>query len=278
MFGGQSIWSSGFTLTLLYNEGSFERGTPCEMIRSFFQMLSTYDGRVGPAFTVNKGTTDWGTYLNLFETQKLPIFDIGWLADFADADNFIRLYMHSNGDFSYFQNYTLTNGWGGTRGSNYVTLNKDMLIEKAFTTPDGLDRARMYADLESIYISDCPSFPIPTPTSRKWCQYWVKGWYYNAMYPSDYFYALWKHDDCWFDISGTTRGVSDGIVNMRDISWLITHFNAKPPEAGKALDLKWIGMYGANGCVDPYGDRTCNMRDITGAILHFNHKNNTLTP
>jgi hypothetical protein len=65
---------------------------------------------------------------------------------------------------------------------------------------------------------------------------------------------------------------------MRDIQYLIIRFNAKAPRTGQPLDSKWVGVYGANGAVDPYGDRTCNMRDIQGAILHFGHQNNTLTP
>ena len=88
---------------------------------------------------------------------------------------------------------------------------------------------------------------------------------------------MWKADDCWFDVNGPTMGVSDGIVNMRDIQYLIIHFNAKASVPGKP-DPKWVGVYGANGAVDPSGDRTCNMRDIQGAILHFNHKQNTSTP
>jgi hypothetical protein len=59
---------------------------------------------------------------------------------------------------------------------------------------------------------------------------------------------------------------------------LILRFNAKASDPEKQLDSKWVGVYGANGAVDPYGDRVCNMRDIQGAILHFGHQNNTLTP
>ena len=116
------------------------------------------------------------------------------------------------------------------------------------------------------------------PEMTKWLWYWVKGWYYNPMYPGDYYYPIWKTDDCWFDVSGLPPGVSDGIVNMRDIQYLIMRFNAKAPVPGVAPDPRWVGVYGANGCVDPSGDRTCNMRDVQGAILHFNHKQNTLTP
>ena len=127
-------------------------------------------------------------------------------------------------------------------------------------------------------MTDCPSFALEQPYIRKWCNYWVKGWYYNALYPSSYFYTMWKQDDCWFDATGPTMGVSDGVVNMRDIQYLIIHFNAKAPIPGKPLDSKWVGVYGANGAVDPDGDRLCAMRDLQGTIIHFNHRMNTSTP
>jgi hypothetical protein len=65
---------------------------------------------------------------------------------------------------------------------------------------------------------------------------------------------------------------------MRDISYLITHFLAKAPAPGESLDTKWVGVYGANGCVDPSGDRVCNMRDIARCIVHFNHRRDTGVP
>jgi ABC-type transport system substrate-binding protein len=281
-FGGQNVWDTGFTLTWAYTGGASPSRIICEIIRDFFfNTLSTYDGRTGPPFTINVASSDWSTYLNYIRDFKLPLFEIDWLADFADAENFLRPYMQSDGVDGYFagfQNYTLDNGWNSTRGANYPSLDKDQLIDLALVTPDGPDRAKMYADLENIYMNDCPSFPICQPYIRRWCQYWVKGWYYNALYPSSYFYTMWKQDDCWFDVNGPTMGVSDGIVNMRDIQYLILRFNAKASVPEKPLDSKWVGVYGANGAVDPYGDRVCNMRDIQGAILHFGHQNNTLTP
>jgi len=66
--------------------------------------------------------------------------------------------------------------------------------------------------------------------------------------------------------------VPDDVTNMRDVTYLLLHFNAKAPEPGKTPDPKWVGTYGFGG-VDPYGDRICNMRDITFTILHFNHRN-----
>ena len=253
---GKSLWDAGFTITLTYNEGNTQRQIACLMIQSFFQSL-------GSQFVVNVVSITWDAYLDAFEAYQLPIWSIGWLADFADADNFARPYMHSYGDFAYFQNYTAANGWG---------TRKDQLIDTALSTPDGSARAALYKELQQIYYNDAPSLPIDIPVGRRWCWYWVKGWYYNALYPAQYYYSMYKEDTCWYNISGPTPGVPDDVTNMRDVTYLLLRFNVKAPEPGKPVDPKWVGTYGYGG-IDPYGDRICNMRDVTFTILHFNHKN-----
>jgi peptide/nickel transport system substrate-binding protein len=253
---GKSLWDAGFTITLAYNEGNTQRQIACLMIKDFFESL-------GSQFVVNVVSITWDAYLDAFEAFQLPIWSIGWLADFADADNFARPYMHSYGDFAYFQNYTSWNGYG--------TL-KDQLIDQALSTPDGPARAALYKQLQQIYYNDAPFLPIDIPIGRRWCWYWVKGWYYNALYPAQYYYSMYKEDTCWYNISGPTPGVPDDVTNMRDVTYLLLHFNAKAPEPGKAPDPRWVGTYGVGG-VDPYGDRVCNMRDVTFTILHFNHRN-----
>jgi peptide/nickel transport system substrate-binding protein len=274
IFNATSVWDSGFTLTLAYNTGNTQRQIACQQLANFFATLSTYGGRVGPAFTVNVINIDWNVYLDNFENMELPIFSIGWLADFSDADNFVRPYMHSDGDFSYFQSYWASNGWPGIGAT--TGLSKDVLIDLAIKTPDGPLRAQYYKDLQKTYYDDVPSFPLITPYGRRFCKYWVKGWYYDALYPSQYYYSMWKENTCWYDVAGAQLagqpGISDGITNIKDITYEILHFNARPPDPN-FQDPKWVGTYG-NGGVDPGpggGDRICNIKDITFAILHFQH-------
>jgi peptide/nickel transport system substrate-binding protein len=277
-FGGKSVWDQGFTFTMLYNTGNTQRQIVCQQISNFFATLSTYDGRVvnatQKAFTVTVGNILWDEYLTLFEDSELPIFNIGWLADFADADNFIRPYMHSYGDFSGAQNYTADNGW--TTKGPVTGIDKDTLIDLAVKTPDGPTRRLYYQDLQKIYLSDYPSFALVIPTGRRWQQYWVRNWYYDALYPSTYYYGMYKRDVCWYDVAGSEAGgqpgLPDGIANTRDVTYLILRFNAIPPDPNYQ-DPKWVGTYGSGG-TDPGpqgGDRICNTKDITFAILHFNH-------
>lgn len=263
----KTVWETGFTVKIAYNAGNDMRRIACEMLQSFFAKLSTYGGRTGPPFTVEVVELPWPTILDKFENFELPTWIIGWLADFADADNWMRPYMHSYGDFAYFQNYTIWNGW--TTPGPSTGLNKDQLIDIAAKTPDGPLRAQYYRDLQWIYYYDAPSIPLAQPLGRRWCKYWVRGWYYNALYPAQYYYHLWKHDTCWFDITGPTPGVYDDIVNARDVTYLVLHFGARPPVPG-FQDPLWVGTYGWGG-VDSYGDRICNARDITWTILHFGH-------
>jgi peptide/nickel transport system substrate-binding protein len=273
MFGGQSVWNTGFTVTLAFKDGIDMAKIACEMISSFFTTLSTFDGRSGSPFVVNVQAIDSPTLFGSIVQKTLPIYVIGWPANYADTDDFVRTYMHSEGELAFFEGYTADNGWGSV---------KDILIDKAALTPDGSARAAMYTQLQQIYFDDCPSIPIPVVRGRMWMWYWVKGWYYNALCPGLYFYPLWKQDNPWYDISGSPPtgavGISDGIVNMKDIAYLIAHFNAKAPVPGQPIDPKWVGVYGANGCVDPYGDRSSNMKDIAGAILSFNAHGGTGHP
>ncbi len=268
-----NVWEKGFSMTMSYNTGNDQRRIACYYIRDFFGNLSTYDGRVGDPFTVLVTEIDWPTYLTLFEEYKLPIWSIGWAADFADADNWDRPYMHSWGDFSYFQNYTLDNGWGATHGTNNPGMNKDELIDLAVKTPDGPGRAGMYADLDLIYIADCPSLPIDQALGRRWAKYWVKGWQFQTMWPASYYYKMYKEDACWGDVTGPTVGIPDGVENMRDVGYIAGHFGAVAPNPAAAVeyDARWApGTYGYAGC-DVYGDRKVDMRDIGFACAHFGH-------
>ncbi|MEM3770536.1 MAG: S8 family serine peptidase [Candidatus Bathyarchaeia archaeon] len=150
------------------------------------------------------------------------------------------------------------------------------------------------ADVPRLYMYDLLQLPSPTsdpiwPDMKviriwqlyhfKWMKYWVKGWYYNLYYPSDYYYHLFKMDTCWADVTGIIPGIPDGIVNGRDVTWVVIHCMAKAPDPQTQdpsnippQDPKWISTYGFGGC-DLTGDRIVNARDVVYAILHFNHRN-----
>jgi len=258
IFYGQNLWEAGFWMGAAYDTGNYYRMILLEMIRDFFRELAVWGGFPPEHFNIEIIEVDWPTYLEMLENFEHTLFHCVYYMGFpfSDADVFARPYMHSYGDYAYFQNYTCWNGWG---------TRKDELVDMASKTLDGPERAVMYKELQWIYYDDAAGLPLAQPLGggrSMW--YWVKGWWYNLLYPGDYYYSMLKLQTCWYDISGEIWGVPDGICNFRDITYLILHFNAKPCKPN------WVGTYGWGG-VDPYPDRICNMRDITYCILHFGH-------
>jgi peptide/nickel transport system substrate-binding protein len=264
------VWDSGFEAKICYYDTGAGR-IAAELVHTFF---ADFPGTHG-TFTATPTFMSWSEYITAMQTFKMPMWMMGWLADFADADNFMRPYMYSKGDFSYFQNYTIDNGWGSTFGTNNPGMNKDELIDLAVGTPDGPVRAGMYADLDTIYMSDVPSYPIVQVTGRRWCKYWVRGWYYNALYPSQYYYNLYKENTPWADVTSATVGVSDGVVDMRDIGYIAGAYGTSAPSTTQTPPYKyplWApGTYGYGGC-DVYGDRVVDMRDIGFVASHYGYR------
>jgi hypothetical protein len=259
----QSVWDwGGFHIDII--NGTSSRSFACENIKAGFDALNAASGK---SFTITIASVSWSTYLNYMQARCMPIWFGSLTEDLADADTWYRAFMHSLGSFSSYQSYPATT-LGPRTGEN-----KDKLIDLAVKTPDGPLRAAMYADLDDIYLTDNPGFPIGQPMSRRWCQYWVKGWYYNALYPSQYYYHLYKEDACWADVTSSIHGIPDGVCNMRDISYIVGHFGARAPNPSvfPLYDPKWApGTYGCEGC-DVYGDRRVDMRDVAFAASHFLH-------
>ena len=96
-WGGQ-VWEKGFKIIVLYNTGNEVRKTVAEMLKENIESLN-------PKFKVEVRAVEWPIYLKAMVKSQLPVFIIGWLADYPDPDNFVFPYMHSEGTFAAWQGY-----------------------------------------------------------------------------------------------------------------------------------------------------------------------------
>jgi len=168
---GGKVWEKGFYFELLYNIGNVQRKAAAEMIKTNVESLN-------PKFRIYVRGVEWPTYLRAMVKSQLPAFIIGWLADYPDPHNFVHPYMHSKGAFAAWQ--------------QYKNPHVDELIEKGIRTSDPEERRKIYYELQKIYFEDCPSVILYQPLGRHYERDWVKGWYYNPIYPGVYFYVLSK--------------------------------------------------------------------------------------
>jgi len=174
-WGGQ-LWETGFTLTITYNEGNIPRRTMAEMLQENVMSLN-------PKFHIDTLEVAWGeVYIPELFTNRLPLYIIGWLADYADPHNFFHPFMHSQGAFS--------------GPSSYYNPYVDALIEEGGTSPDPVRREEIYYELQQLYVDDVPNICITQALGRHWGRDWLQGWYFNPIHPGMFgrYWELWKED------------------------------------------------------------------------------------
>jgi len=176
---GFNVGTNGFEMTLAYNIGNDQRLIACNLIAQAFLSL-------GSKYKVNVVGLDWPVFLEAENNGYLPMYDVGWLADFADPDNFCEPYQASWGAFMSGQLETAANAMP----ADQVFVDNE--IQNAMVEPNFATRGAMYLDLQYRYWLDVPSFPLVQPSGRRFARDWVQGWYYNALYPGLYAYDLYK--------------------------------------------------------------------------------------
>ncbi len=174
------LWEKGFKFNIFYNEGNDVRKGVCDMI-------STYAKMVNPKFELTPVGVQWSSYLKQFLAEQLPIYVIGWLADYPDPHNWVPTYLGSNGTFS---------GYYGEAYREWAEENIDLLIEKALKSTNPEEREMIYKEITQIAHDQAVALYLYQPIGHHVQRDWVKGWYYNAMVPSlpagADFYAVYK--------------------------------------------------------------------------------------
>jgi peptide/nickel transport system substrate-binding protein len=165
------LWETGFTITIPYNTGSSYGLTVAQMLKASVEALN-------PKFHVMTLSLDWASYLMAMNRGQLPCFLSGWLADYPDAYDFVVPFYASYGMFAYWQGYS--------------NPEMDDLIDESARESNPDARISIYHEIADLAIEDCPSVPLYQPVGRHFERDWVQGWYYNPMYPGNYYYHLWK--------------------------------------------------------------------------------------
>lgn len=168
--GGQ-VWNTGFTFTILFNTGNATRQCVAQVVKTGIEALN-------PKFKVNVRSLAWPQYLSAYAASKLPMFIIGWGADYPDAENFVTAYQHSEGTW--------------TSGQGYKNPEVDKLIQQVRSETDPAKRRALFYKLQEIAYNDVISITLDTVALRV-MRTWVRGWFWNPAYLSNYyFYTMAK--------------------------------------------------------------------------------------
>jgi peptide/nickel transport system substrate-binding protein len=166
------VWNVGFRMQVAYNTGNVTRQTVAEILASNLS-------EVNEKFQVEIVGLPWPTFLRNQRARTLPLFISGWLEDIHDPHNWYVPYLI---------------GTYGRRQSLPADVVEEFkaLINKGVMETDPAKRQAIYQELNQKVYDLAPQIILAVATGRRYEQRWVEGWYYNPIYPGQYFYALSK--------------------------------------------------------------------------------------
>ena len=89
--------------------------------------------------------TEFATFLKDLNKRRFQMFDIGWIADYPDPENFLDILFYSDSS----NNHT-----------NYSNPEVDALLEQARVETDETLRFRLYNRVEQMILDDAPWVPL----------------------------------------------------------------------------------------------------------------------
>ncbi|MBI5035625.1 MAG: peptide ABC transporter substrate-binding protein [Chloroflexi bacterium] len=113
--------------------------------------------------------TDWATFIGqLNDPSRNPyqIFDIGWIGDYADPENFMNVLFRTGS----------TQNWAA-----YSNSDVDKLLDQAGLEKDTSARFKLYAQAEQKILSDAPVIPLTYERQYWLTKAYVKGMVYPPM-------------------------------------------------------------------------------------------------
>jgi peptide/nickel transport system substrate-binding protein len=170
--GDISLWDTGFRFTAVYNTGNTQRQTAA-------QILQNELGTINDKFIVEVTGLPWPTFLKNQRASKLPIFFSGWLEDIHDPHNWVVPY---------------TVGTYGARQKmpDEIKAQFQEIINRGVVETDPTKRAEIYKEFNALAYDVASVIPLFVPTSNRYQQRWVQGWFFNPIYSGTYFYPLSK--------------------------------------------------------------------------------------
>ena len=171
------IWEKGFNLTILYNEGNEPRRIAAEILEANIESMN-------PKFQIEVRAIPWRTYLSYLVTGKMPLYIIGWLADFPDPHNFAVPFVASYGTFA---------GWQGEyMVENIFKPYFDPLVAAGMATTDQEIRAGIYKLISRLAHDLAIDIWLPQAYGFRVIRDWLQGFPFNPIFPGPYFYPMYK--------------------------------------------------------------------------------------
>jgi oligopeptide transport system substrate-binding protein len=106
-------------------------------------IIAMWEENLGVLVQVNQ--EEFGLFLQDIDEGKFQMFDLGWIADYVDPQNFLEIKLHSESN---------------NNETNYSNSEVDALLDEAGIEPDEDKRLDLYRQAEEIIVEDAPWIPL----------------------------------------------------------------------------------------------------------------------
>ena len=200
----ESGFRTGFSFDSYYSQGNNYRQGVLEMFKKNL-------GVIGIEMRINEVTSD--QYNSMRQEGKLPLDFLGWCIDYADADDFIYPFCHSQG--YYYQR------------SRYKNLELDSLIEKSANEPDQKKRQKLYSDILRMIKEEAPMIWTVQPSNVVAFTRNIKGYEYNIALRISY-KSLWD-ENVYIDKANSLLEEAKSLLSSKDFNSAIAKLNEVLP-------------------------------------------------
>lgn len=166
------VWTTGFRLQALYNQGNTSRQTIADV-------LAINIASVNNLFVIETVGLPWPAFLRTIRSRQAPYFVSGWAEDIHDPHNWYVPYMIGT--------YALRQSLPDSLKEQFREL-----INRGVAETDPEARQAVYEQLNQLFYDQAPAILLAVATSHAFEQRWVKGAVLNPIHPGYYFYPMYK--------------------------------------------------------------------------------------
>ncbi len=109
------------------------------------------------------GYNNWPTFLDKMDRRQAQMFQLGWVADYPDPENFLQLFHSANAS-------------PGPNHANYANPEFDKLYEQMRNLLPGDEKDRLCEQMADMVVEDCPWVFMYQPMSYALIHNWLKNY------------------------------------------------------------------------------------------------------
>ncbi|MBT8045767.1 MAG: hypothetical protein KJN67_01250, partial [Pontiella sp.] len=147
-------------------ELTMELGSATANTRQMMELMADMYQKIGIVLKASYNT--WPSFIEKMNRRQAQLFQLGWVADYPDAENFLQLFYSKNES-------------PGPNHANYRNAEIDSMYEQIRTMLPSPERTAIYEQMAGIIIEDCPWIFLYQPMDFGLTHRWVENYNTHAF-------------------------------------------------------------------------------------------------